>query len=43
MPENIRMIELCRKLGFELRHTPEEVIAELNLKGERISEYRSGR
>lgn len=38
MPENIRMIELCRKLGFELRHTPEEVIAELNLKGERISE-----
>jgi acetyltransferase len=38
MPDNIRMIELCRKLGFELRHTPEEVIVELNLKGERISE-----
>jgi len=37
-PENIRMIELCRKLGFELRHTPEEVIVELNLKGERVSE-----
>lgn len=38
MPENIRMIELCRRLGFEIRHTPEEVIVELNLHGKRVSE-----
>ena len=38
MPENTRMIELCRKLGFDVRYTPEEVIVELNLKGERTSE-----
>ncbi|MDW8021930.1 MAG: GNAT family N-acetyltransferase [Nitrososphaerota archaeon] len=38
MPENIRMIELCRKLGFDIRYTPEEVIVELNLQGKRVSE-----
>jgi len=38
MPENTRMIELCRKLGFDVRYTPEEVIVELNLTGKRISE-----
>ncbi|MEM1738380.1 MAG: GNAT family N-acetyltransferase [Nitrososphaerota archaeon] len=38
MPENTRMIELCKRLGFEVRYTPEEVIVELNLKGEKISE-----
>jgi len=38
MPENTRMIELCRKMGFDIRYTPEEVIVELNLKGKRVSE-----
>jgi len=38
MPENTRMIELCKKLGFDVRYTPEEVILELNLKGEKVSE-----
>ena len=38
MPENTKMIELCKKLGFDIRYTPEEVIVELNLKGERVSE-----
>jgi len=38
MPENTRMIELCKKLGFEIRYTPEEVIVEMNLKGKRVSE-----
>ncbi|RLG03529.1 MAG: hypothetical protein DRN54_02725, partial [Thaumarchaeota archaeon] len=38
MPENTRMIELCRRLGFDIRYTPEEVIVELNLRGERVSE-----
>jgi len=38
MPENTRMIELCRKMGFDVRYTPEEVIVELNLKGKRVSE-----
>ena len=38
MPENTKMIELCRRLGFDVRYTPEEVIVELNLRGERVSE-----
>ena len=38
MPENTRMIELCRRLGFDVRYTPEEVIVELNLSGRRVSE-----
>ena len=38
MPENTKMIELCRKMGFDIRYTPEEVIVELNLKGRRVSE-----
>ncbi len=38
MPENTRIIELCKKLGFDVRYTPEEVILELNLKGEKVSE-----
>ena len=38
MPENTRMIELCRKMGFDIRYTPEEVIVELNLRGRRVSE-----
>ena len=38
MPENTKMIELCRKMGFDIRYTPEEVIVELNLKGKRVSE-----
>ncbi|RLG06643.1 MAG: hypothetical protein DRN68_06660, partial [Thaumarchaeota archaeon] len=38
MPENTRMIELCKKLGFEIRYTPEEVIVEMNLEGKRVSE-----
>ena len=38
MPENTKMIELCRRLGFDIRYTPEEVIVELNLRGERVSE-----
>ena len=38
MPENTKMIELCRKMGFDIRYTPEEVIVELNLRGRRVSE-----
>ena len=38
MPENTKMIELCKKMGFDIRYTPEEVIVELNLKGKRVSE-----
>ena len=38
MPENTRMIELCKKLGFDVRYTPEEVIVELNLTGKTVSE-----
>ena len=32
------MIELCKKFGFNIRYTPEEVIVELNLRGRRIPE-----
>ena len=38
MPENVRMIELCKKLGFNIRYTPEDVIVELNLRGGRVPE-----
>ena len=38
MPENVRMIELCKKLGFNIRYTSEEVIVELNLRGRKIPE-----
>ena len=36
--ENVRMIELCKKLGFNIRYTPEEVIVELYLRGRRARE-----
>jgi len=31
LPENVRMINLCKKLGFTIKHTREELVLELKL------------
>ncbi len=42
LPENAKMIGLCKKLGFEIKHKGDEVFVELNLKPERkIKEERA--
>ena len=33
LPENKRMISLCKKLGFDIKYGPEEVVVELRLRG----------
>lgn len=35
LPENERMIKLCKKLGFDIKYGPEEVVVELRLRGRR--------
>ncbi|MCS7145278.1 MAG: GNAT family N-acetyltransferase [Nitrososphaerota archaeon] len=34
LPENVKMIGLCRKLGFEIKHRGDEVYVELKLRPE---------
>jgi acetyltransferase len=33
LPDNRRMMALCRTLGFEIRYGPDEIVAELDLTG----------
>ncbi|MEM1518320.1 MAG: GNAT family N-acetyltransferase, partial [Nitrososphaerota archaeon] len=36
LPENTKMIGLCKKLGFDIKYRTDEVYVELKLKPERI-------